>query len=151
MTKMALLFVFGCVLLSLLTTRMEKVQAEIASRPMHSFATGIVTSIVGGIGAIVLIVALCISVIGIPVAIATILFAVFALYAGIASVLATVGAGLVGHRSKNPHIHLLVGCGLFLVASLVPWIGGIVTFAVVMIAVGVLVTTRGGARLAPLG
>jgi hypothetical protein len=148
MTKMALLFVFGCVLLSLLTNRMEKVQAAIASRPMHSFATGVVTSIVGGIGSVVLLVALCVSIIGIPVAIAAVLLGVFTLYAGIASVLTTIGAALVAHRSNNPYVHLLVGCTLFLALSLVPWVGGIVTFAVVMVAVGVLVTTRGGAKLA---
>lgn len=148
LTKMALLFVFGCVLLSLLTKRMEMAQAEIASRPMRSFATGVVASLVGGVGAVILIVALCVSVIGIPVAIATVLFAVFALYAGITSVLTTIGAAFVAHRSDNPHVHLLVGCLAFFFASLIPWIGSAVTFAVVMVAVGVLVTTRGGQKLA---
>jgi hypothetical protein len=108
----------------------------------------VVTSIVGGIGSVVLLVALCVSIIGIPVAIAAVLLGVFTLYAGIASVLTTIGAALVAHRSNNPYVHLLVGCTLFLALSLVPWVGGIVTFAVVMVAVGVLVTTRGGAKLA---
>lgn len=148
MTKMALLFVFGCVLLALLAPRMERAQAEVAARPMRSFAVGIVTSIFGGIASVVLIVALCITIIGIPVALGTVLFAVFALYGAIASVLTTVGAAFIGHRSKNPYVHLLAGCAIFLVASLIPWIGGMVTFAITMMAIGVLVTTRAGGKLA---
>src|SRR4029079_6932467 len=63
-TAMSLLFVFGCVLLALLTGRMERLRIETASRPMRSFALGLMGSILGGIGALIAIVILCITVVG---------------------------------------------------------------------------------------
>jgi hypothetical protein len=144
LTRMALLFVLGCVLLALAAPRMEKLRVEIASRPMRSFALGIVGAILGSIAGLVLTTILSITIIGIPVAIAGILFAVLALYGAIASVLTTFGAAVAGHRTQNPYVHLLIGCGAFLVLSSIPWVGGIVTFVVTMIALGALVTTRAG-------
>jgi hypothetical protein len=63
-------------------------------------------------------------------------------YASIAAVLTMVGAAVSGHKSTNPYVHLLVGCVLFLLAGVVPYVGGLVTAAVVLIAIGTLVTTR---------
>ena len=147
MTRMALLFVLGCVLLALLTPRMEKLRVEIASRPMRSFAIGLVSSLVGSIAATIAFVILCITVIGIPVALIGVLLAILAFYGGFASVLTTFGAAVLGHRTQNPYLHLLLGCGAFLVASSIPVFGGFVMFAVSMLAVGALVTTRVGGLL----
>jgi hypothetical protein len=147
MTKMSLLFVLGCVLLALLGPRMERVRVDIASRPMRAFAIGLVTTLVGSIGAGILLAVLCITILGIPVAIALVLFAVLAVYGGIAAVLTTCGAAVLGHRTQNPYVHLLVGCGAFLVLSSIPWIGGLVTFALTMISIGALVATRVGGLL----
>lgn len=147
MTRMALLFVLGCVLLALLAPRMERLRVEIASRPMRSFALGVVGAVVGSIAAAILIVLLCITVVGIPVALVGILLSILAVYGAIASVLTTVGAALFGHRTANPYLHLLFGCALFLVLSFIPWIGGIATFALTMTAVGALIVTRVGGLL----
>jgi hypothetical protein len=141
-TAMSLLFVFGCVLLALLTGRMERLRVETASRPMRSFALGLMGSILGGIAALIAIVVLCITVIGIPIAVLGVLTAVFAVYGAIAAVLTTIGAAIIGHKTKNEYVHLLFGCGLFLVASSLPWVGGLVTFAVTMIAIGTLFSTK---------
>ncbi len=103
---------------------------------------GIVGSIVGGIAALIAIVILCITVVGIPVALFGILLAVFAVYGAIAAVLTTFGAAVLGHKTQNTYVHLLFGCGVFLVASSLPFVGGLVTFAVTMIAIGTLVATR---------
>jgi len=147
MTRMALLFVLGCVLLALLTPRMEKLRVEIASRPMRAFAIGLVSSLVGSIAATVAVVILCITVIGIPVALIGVLLAILAFYGGFASVLTTFGAAVLGHRTQNPYVHLLLGCGAFLVLSSIPVFGGLLMFAVSMIAIGALVTTRAGGLL----
>jgi hypothetical protein len=141
-TAMSLLFVFGCVLLALLTGRMERLRIETAARPMRSFALGLLGSILGGIAAAIAIVILCITVVGIPIAVFGILTAVFAVYGAIAAVLTTVGAAIIGHKTKNEYVHLLIGCGAFLVASSLPFLGGLVTFAVAMIAIGTLVSTK---------
>jgi hypothetical protein len=137
-TNMSLLFVFGCVLLALGTRKMETLRIEAAARPMKAFAMGIV----GAICALVAVVAMCITVVGIPFAILVVLLGVFSVYASLAAVLTTVGAAVTGHKSTNPYVHLLAGCVLFLLAGLVPYIGGLVTAAVILIAIGTLVTTR---------
>ncbi len=144
LTKMSLLFVLGCVLLALAAPRMEKLRVEVASRPMRSFALGIVSALLGSIGGLILLTILCITIIGIPVAIAGVIFAVLALYGAIASVLTTFGAAVAGHRTQNAYVHLLVGCAAFFLLSAIPWVGGIVTFVVTMIALGALVATRAG-------
>jgi cytoskeletal protein CcmA (bactofilin family) len=147
MTKMALLFVLGCVLLALVTPRMDRLRVEIASRPMRSFALGLLWTLVGSISLTILIVVLCITVIGIPIAIIGVLALCVAVYGAIASLLTTCGAALIGHRTQNPYLHLLLGCGVFLVLSSIPAVGGVVTFAVAMIAIGALFSTRAGGLL----
>jgi hypothetical protein len=141
-TAMSLLFVFGCVLLALLTGRMERLRIETAARPMRSFALGLIGSIAGGIAALIAVVILCITVVGIPIAVLGILAAVFAVYGAIAAVLTTIGAAVIGHKTKNEYVHLLFGCGAFLIVSSLPFIGGLVTFAVTMIAIGTLFSTK---------
>jgi len=138
-TRTALLFVFGTVLMALATQRMEAMQGEVAARPMRTFALGIV----GSLAALVAFIALCVTVVGIPIAIVALLLGVFGAYAGISATLTTVGAALVHHKSPNPYVHLAVGCALFLVASYLPWIGGFVTAGVVLFGIGTLVATRG--------
>ncbi len=143
--RSALFFVFGAVLLALAGKRMETLRAEVALRPMRSFALGVV----GLIAAIALVVALCVTLIGIPVAIVGLLLGVVAAYAGIAAVLTTAGEALLRHRTESPYVHLAVGCGLFLVIGAIPLVGGLVKVAVALIGIGVLVATR-GAGLVPV-
>lgn len=144
MTKSALLFVLGCVLLALLAAPMERLRVEVASRPMRSFALGIVGTIGGTIALCIVATLLCITVVGIPVAVLGLLLAIVALYGAIASVLTTVGAALIGGRTRNPYVHLLLGCGIFLVLGTIPFVGGLVTFGLVAVAVGAMVATRAG-------
>lgn len=143
LTRVSLLFVLGCVLMSLLAPRMEKLRVEVASRPMRSFALGLVGTLLGSVGLSVLLVILCITIIGIPIALALILGLVLALYGSVTSVLTTVGAAVAGHRTSNPYLHLLVGCAGFLVITAIPYIGGLASFVVMMIALGALVATKG--------
>lgn len=141
-TNMALLFVLGSVLLALLTNRMERLRIETASRPMKTFAWGIIATLLGSIATLVLLVVLCITVVGIPLAVLLALGLVVAFYGSMAAVLTTFGGAVLGHKTQNPYAHLLLGCAAFLVLSSIPWIGGVVTFAVAMMAVGALATTR---------
>ncbi|MBX3188871.1 MAG: hypothetical protein KF819_17765 [Labilithrix sp.] len=143
-TRMALLFVLGCVLLALANNKMESLRVETAARPMKSFAMGIL----GLLGASVAFLALCVTIVGIPFAILALLAFVFAVYGSIAAVLTTFGAAVIGHKTTNPYLHLLFGCGVFLVATAIPYVGGFVTFVVLMIAVGALVSTRFGGLMA---
>jgi hypothetical protein len=143
LTRASLLFVLGCVLMALLAPRMERLRLEIASRPMRSFALGVLGALLGSIGLTVLLVILCITVIGIPVALALVLSLVLALYGSVTSVLTTFGAGVAGHRTTNPYVHLLIGCAAFLVITAIPYLGWLASFVVMMLALGALLATRG--------
>jgi len=143
-TRAAMLFIFGAVLFALAGDRMNMMRLEAAARPMRSFALGIV----GGVVGLLTIAIVAVTIIGIPVAIVVLLGAVFAAYAGICAVLATAGKALVGHKTDNPHAHLLVGCALFLVSGAIPFVSGLVTFFVVVTGLGVVVATRGGGLFA---
>lgn len=141
MTKMALLFVLGCVLLALSTRRMEIVRVETASRPMRAFAIGVVSAI----ALTVAIVAACITIIGIPFVVVGVILGMLLFYGAFAGVLTTFGAAVLQHRTPNPYVHLLFGCVVFLLVGAIPYVGGILTFVTAMIALGVLVSTRFGA------
>jgi hypothetical protein len=146
-TRTALLFVFGAVLLALATRRMESLQGEVAGRPMRSFALGIV----GFFVAVIAVVALSITIIGIPIALVAVLVGVFATYAGICAVLATAGAALVQHKTNNPYIQLAAGCAVFMAVSAIPFVGGLVTLAVVAVGIGAVVATRGAGYFSARG
>ncbi len=135
----ALLFVFGAVLLSLMTARMEKLKVELASRPMRSFATGVIALI----GWIVLMVVLCVTVVGIPFALVTLLGGIVAAFAGLSAVLETIGSALLGHKTRNPYVHLAFGCGLFLVVGTLPFVGELLKLAVLLTGFGCVAATRG--------
>lgn len=139
----ALLFVFGSVLLALAPARMDQLKLQIASRPMRTFATGVVSVIAG----LVIFCAACVTIIGIPVAVVGLLAAVLATFAGICSVLETVGAALLAHRTKNPYVHLACGGLLFLVSGAIPYVDGLVTLVVVLTAIGSVVATRAAGLL----
>ena len=101
-TIFSLIFVYGAVLLALIAGRMEKLRVQIASHPMATFAIGVV----GVIAIFAALAALCITIVGIPFAVAFGVVVFFGALAGVVSVLETVGAALLGHRTKNPYLHL---------------------------------------------
>jgi MFS family permease len=145
MSESALMFVFGAVLLALLTKRVDALKVEVASRPMRSFAMGIVGSIVG----VIALVALCITIIGIPLAIVGMLAAALAVYGSITAVLTTLGQALLGHKTSNPYMHLALGCALLFVTGSIPVVGPFAAAAVVFTAIGALIATRAAGLVPP--
>ena len=144
-TRMALLWVFGAMLLALATRRMETLRADVAVRPMKLLATGIVGILAG----IVVAGALTITLIGIPFAAIGLLLAFFAAFAGACSVLETAGAAVLGHRTKNPYVHLAAGCAAMLILGSIPWVGGLLWAAVFLIGFGAIVATRAAGLIKP--
>jgi hypothetical protein len=147
MTRTAMLFVFGAVLLALVARRMSYLEAEAAERPMRSFALGVV----GSIAAVVVFVLLCVTVIGIPVAVVGLIAAIFGAYAGICAVLTAVGGAILRRWTNNAYLHLGAGCALFLLIGLIPWVGAMVTVVVVFIGIGTVVATRAAGYIPPRG
>jgi hypothetical protein len=137
-TRSAFLFIFGAIFLALGTARMETLKTEIAARPMKNFALGVM----GGVASVVGFVLLCVTIIGIPVALVSLLVGAVAVYAGVTAVLTTAGQAVMGHKTKNPYVHLAVGCAMLLVLGALPYIGIFVRAAVMFIGIGVLVATR---------
>ena len=138
-TRTVLLFLFGAIFLALAGRQIEEVEIEIARRPMHSLALGVVGFLVGSLAALFL----AVTVVGIPFAAAGLITMVVLGYVGVCAVLATVGQALLRHRTHNRYIHLGVGCALFLLATSIPWIGTMVWFAVALIGLGSIVASHG--------
>lgn len=134
----AVLFVIGTVLLALTGRRMDMLRGEVAARPMRSVALGIV----GIFGFVVVIVALCVTVIGAPVAVVAAVLAGFAVLGAMCAVLSVVGEGLLRHKTENPYVHLGVGCALFVALAAIPWVGHFVVIGTILAGIGVLVATR---------
>ena len=139
----AVLFVIGTVLLALSGRRMDLLRAEVAMRPMRAVALGVL-GVVGGAAALV---ALCVTIIGIPVALVAMFVFGFAVLGGMCAVLSVVGEGLLRHRTENPYVHLAVGCALFVALAAIPWVRHLVIVATVLSGIGVLVATRGAGFL----
>jgi hypothetical protein len=141
----ALLFVFGTIVLALGAKRVEVLRVEVASRPMRSFALGVV----GLIAAVALVIAMCVTVVGIPVAIVGVLAGAIAVYVGIAAVLTTLGEGLLRHRTRNPYVHLALGCAILLLLGVIPYAGMVAKAFVAFAGIGVLIATRGAGLVPP--
>jgi hypothetical protein len=143
LTNAALLFVVGTVLLALGTRRMEILRAEVAARPMRTFAMGIVGVVLTALTVVVL----CVTVIGIPVVLFSIPVLVLSLLAGLSATLTTLGQALLGHKTKSAYVHLAVGCALWFVLGVLPVVGGFVHLAGLLIGIGTLFATRAGGIL----
>ena len=135
----ALLFVIGTVLLALAGRRMDQLRGEVAMRPMRSIAIGLL----GTFAFTVIMIALCVTVIGIPVAMIAGIVGGFAILGAMCAVLSVVGEALLRHKTENPYLHLALGCAIFVALAAIPWVGHFVVAAVMLAGVGVLVATRG--------
>jgi hypothetical protein len=135
----AVLFVLGTILLALAGGRMDALRREVAVRPMRSVALGLL----GGFTSVVVLIALCVTIIGAPIALVAAIVAGFAVLAAMCAVLSVLGEALLRRRTENPHVHLALGCAIFVVLSAIPWVGSLAVGAVVLAGVGVLVSTRG--------
>jgi len=144
-TRTALLFVFGAIFLALAAERMQSLQREIAARPMKSFALGVVGMLVMA----ATLVALCITIVGIPFAVMAALFAAVVIYVGVCAALTVAGAALLRHRTTNPYVHLGVGCALLLLIGWLPYVGTAVTAVVGLVGLGSLLATRGAGLVPP--
>jgi hypothetical protein len=141
----AILFVFGTIVIALGSKRVESLRVEVASRPMRAFALGVV----GLIASIALVTALCVTIVGIPVAIVGVLTGAVAAYVGVAAVVATLGEGLLRHRTENPYVHLAFGCALLFIVGAIPYVGSVAEAFVAFAGIGVIVATRAAGLVPP--
>ncbi len=143
-TRAAMLFVFGVVLLSFFKKRYDSMKVDIAQNPVKGFGTGVLALFLSLVASVVL----CITVIGIPLVVVGWLFAALCIYGGIVSVLTLAGELLLRHKTQNPYAHLAVGCAAYLVLGAIPVVGGIVTAILFFVAIGSVLRTRAGGLFA---
>jgi len=136
----ALLFVLGLLLMGVARERLEALQVVMVRKPLKAFGTGLL----GLFAAVVTIVILCITIIGIPAGILLAIALPFAVYVGLAASASVLGAALpVGRLQGRPVLQLAAGCGALWLASLLPFAGDIAVTIAAVVGVGALVITKG--------
>ena len=134
-----LLFLLALVLSGLFPERMTALHKAIIREPVRSGALGIGSYV----GAVVLIIALTITVLGIPAAVVLAFGMPIATYVGLAACATVIGAAIPSEKlSDRPILRLASGVGVLFVGSLVPFVGPILVALVACIGVGALVRTR---------
>lgn len=143
-TRAAMLFVFGVVLLSFFKKRHDAMKLDIVHNPVKGFGIGIIALFLSLVASVVL----CITVIGIPLVVIGWLFAALCIYGGVVSVLTLVGELVLRHKTQNAYAHLVVGCLIYLVVGAIPVAGGVVTAILFFVAIGAVWRTRAGGLFA---
>lgn len=134
-----LLFLLALLLLSLVPERLSALERTLMKAPGRALALGFVA----GIAAVVSIVVMAITIIGIPAALVVALALPIAVYLGLAAVAASLGAALpIETLRERPIAQLASGVGVLFVLSLVPVIGSIGMFAAATIGFGAVLLTR---------
>lgn len=137
----ALLFVLGLVLMGVARERLDALQVVIARQPLRAVGMGVL----GFVGALVSIVVLAITILGIPAAVLLAFALPFAIYVGLAAAASVVGAILpVRALADRPVLQLAAGCGVLWLASLVPFAGEVAVAFAAILGLGALVVTRFG-------
>jgi len=137
----ALLFLLGLLFVALAPDRFGRLQAAIVDSPLKTGAVGLGTIV----AAVLAIVVLLVTIIGIPVALLLMLALPLAGYVGAAVAASVLGAALpiTGLRGR-PLAQLAVGIVLLAAISLIPFAGGLVLLGAVAAGVGAFVVTRFG-------
>lgn len=134
-----LLFLLALVLSGLFPERMSALHKAIIREPLRSGALGVGSYV----AAIVLIIALAITVLGIPAAVVLALGVPLATYVGLAACATVIGAAIPSENlTDRPILRLAAGVGVLWVCSLVPFIGPLLVAIVACIGVGAIVRTR---------
>lgn len=138
LSRAALLYAFGCILLATAGQPMERMRQELADRPVRALGLGAAALI----AAFFALIALCVTIIGIPVAIVLFLAGALGVYAGMCAVFVELGALVLEERTDSQYVHLALGCLMYLIFSTLPVIGWLATTLAVVCGLGLLVSTR---------
>ncbi len=134
-----LLFLLALVLRALVPERMGVMHLAIVRDPVDTTLRGALGYVVTGIS----IVALAITVLGIPASLLLMLLLPLATYVGLAAAAAVIGAALpLEGLGGKPVRQLAAGVGALFVASLVPWLGGLLVAVAACVGYGALLRTR---------
>ena len=138
LSRAALLYAFGCILLATAGQPMERMRQELSERPVRALGLG-TAALIGGFFALIV---LCVTIVGIPVALMLFLVGALGVYAGMCAVFLELGALVLDERTDSPYVHLALGCSVYLVFSTLPVIGWLATALAGVCGLGLLVSTR---------
>lgn len=134
-----LLFLLALLMMGLAPERLGAMQVAIVRDPVRTGLHGLAAYVASGL----LIVALAITILGIPIAVALGLLLPIATYVGLAASATVIGAALPIERFAGRKVHqLAAGVLLLFVASLVPYLGTLTVAVAACLGLGALVRTR---------
>ncbi|NOY92352.1 MAG: DUF342 domain-containing protein, partial [Deltaproteobacteria bacterium] len=136
-----LLFLLGLLLMGVARGRLQGVQRAIVGAPVRCGVVGVLSTA----ATLFAMVALIITVIGIPAAVVVGVVAPAAIYVGVAATASVLGSALpVPALKGRPVLGLAAGVGLLYLTSLVPVVGSLALLAVAWVGFGAVVRTRFG-------
>ncbi len=135
----ALLFLFALLLTGVVPERMSAMHMAIIKEPGRSAGAGLL----GYVSATIVLVALMITVIGIPLALALALLVPVATYVGLAAAATVIGAALPVERLRGrPMLQILSGVTCLFIVAQIPVLGSIALAIVACVGLGALLRTR---------
>jgi hypothetical protein len=135
----ALLFLFALLLTGVVPERMSAMHVAIIREPGRSAGAGLL----GYVSAAIVLVALMITIIGIPLALALAVLVPVATFVGLAAAATVIGAALPVERLRGrPVLQILAGVGVLFVVDQIPVLGAVAIAIVACIGLGALLRTR---------
>lgn len=135
----ALLFLLALLLTGVVPERMSAMHLAIIREPARSAGAGLLGYIATGI----VLVALVITIVGIPIAMALAVIVPVATYVGLAAAATVIGAALPSERLRGrPILQILAGVTCLFVVAQIPVLGSIALAVVACIGLGALLRTR---------
>lgn len=138
LTRAVMAWLLGALVLVMAARRMNLLRKELEQRPLRSLGLGVIVFL----SALVLIVTLVFTLLGIPLAILSAVAGVVVTYVAFTALPLAVGGRLIGKRSTNPYVHLAVGCAVLFLLLCIPVVGALTSIAGVFMALGALFSTR---------
>ena len=141
--RYSLLFLASILFLGLAPERFARVQRAVVERPVRTLAAGIL----GVLASAIVMVALCVSLVGIPVAMVLAILSPLALAAALAVIVPVLGAMLpIRALEGRPVARLAAGALTLFVVTRIPVVGGIAIMLALLAGLGALAVTRFGGR-----
>jgi hypothetical protein len=135
----ALLFLFALLLTGVVPERMSAMHVAIIREPGRSAGAGLL----GYLSAGVVLVALMITIVGIPLALALAVLVPVATYVGLAAAATVIGAALPFERLRGrPVMQILAGVAVLFVIAQVPVLGTLALGVVACVGLGALLRTK---------
>lgn len=138
LTRAVMAWLLGAIVLVTAAPRVNLLRQALEQRPLRSLGQGVMVFL----AALVLIVTLVFTLLGIPLAILSAVVGVAVTYLAFTALPLAVGRRLIGERSTNPYVHLAVGCAVLFVLLCIPVVGALTSIAGVFMALGALFSTR---------